>query len=370
MVNLELLITALVTALACSLPGTYLVLRKTSLMSDAITHSVLPGIVIGYVLSGSVLGMGPWLGAMVFAMIAVVLVEGLTKTGRIKHDASIGLVFPFLFALGVILTTLFAENIHLDTDAILLGELAYIPLDRISLGWWSFPKSLVQMSSVLIVNLSLAALFFKELEITTFDQAYATASRIPARIFHYGLMLVMSLTAVAAFDAVGSVLMVAYVVAPSATAMLLVHQLKPLFFLSFIIATVATFLGYLIAILTDTNIAASIAVMLGIIFFIALVLSPRWGILSLVLRKKSENFNFDLGMLLVHLSHHLGSQTESIECHCDHLAEHMGWPETHAQKVIIEAKKRNYINVEAKFLILNDQGKEAAKKIMLGLWDL
>src|SRR5688572_33445172 len=199
-----------VTAAACALPGVFLVLRRMALMSDAISHAILLGIVLAFFVTENIASPLLVLAAAATGVLTVSLVEILNRTRLVKEDAAIGLVFPALFSLGVILISRYAGNVHLDVDAVLLGELAFAPFERVeAFGWDWGPKGLWVMGAILIANLVLVWLFFKELKLATFDPALAAALGLAPAAIHYGLMTSVSITAVGAFDAVGSILVVA-----------------------------------------------------------------------------------------------------------------------------------------------------------------
>lgn len=357
---LEVFVTALATALACSLPGVYLVVRRSSLMADAITHSVLPGIVIGYLLEGGLGGLGPYLGALASALVAVILVELLVQSRRIKYDASIGLVFPVLFATGILLVSLHAANVHLDIDAVLMGELAWVPLERISLGPLDLPRALVGVLAVLLLALTLLLAFTKELLLSSFDPDYARCTGIPARVYHYGIMVMTALTAVAAFEAVGSVLMVAYIAAPAATSRLLSRRLPTVHFLSAGIASLATVMGFALAWATDTNIAAAIAVVLCLAFLLV------FGLTALARRAapglSTPRLEKELGLLAVHLCHHRGSPDEERECALSTLSQHLGWSESETLSTVELARQRRLVTLEGEVLRLTPEGLDFARR--------
>src|SRR5690606_5339349 len=160
--QIEIQIIAVIVAMACAIPGVFLVLRKMALISDAISHAILPGIVIGFFITQDLNSPLLILLAALTGVITVVLVEFIQKTGLVKEDTAIGLVFPVLFSIGVILISKNANDIHLDVDAVLLGELAFAPFDRFMVeGADLGPKSLWVMGSILIITISLLMLFFK-----------------------------------------------------------------------------------------------------------------------------------------------------------------------------------------------------------------
>ncbi len=223
--QIEIQLVATVVALACALPGVFLVLRRMAMMSDAISHTVLLGIVLAFFVVGDLESPLLVLGAAAMGVITVALVEALHGTGLVKQDAAIGLVFPALFSIAVILISRFARGVHLDVDAVLLGELAFAPLNRMTFFGIDLPAALWVMGGILLINIAFIALFFKELKLATFDAGLAATLGFSPVLIHYALMTLVSITAVGAFDAVGSILVVALMITPAATAYLLTDSL-------------------------------------------------------------------------------------------------------------------------------------------------
>jgi manganese/zinc/iron transport system permease protein len=197
--ELVIMLTGVFTAAACALIGSFLLLRRMAMMADAISHAILPGLVAGYVLArGPNLVLGA-LGAAAAGLTTVVLVELLLKSGRVKQDAAIGLVFPAMFALGTFLVTKYFANVHLDADAILYGEIAFAPFDLLIIGDRSYgPQPLWILGGLTAINLVFILLFYKELKLTTFDGAFAATIGLAPAIMHYALMTMVSLTTVGA----------------------------------------------------------------------------------------------------------------------------------------------------------------------------
>lgn len=278
--SLEIQIIAALVAMACSLPGVFLILRKMVMMSDAIGHAILPGIVMAFLLTGTL--NSPWLvlGAALSGMATVVLVEMVRNTGLLKEDAAIGIVFPALFSIGVVLIARFAGDVHLDVDAVLLGELAFAPFDRVVLFGQDIPKALVVMGMILVINTIFISLFYKELKISTFDAALAGSLGFTPALLHYILMGLVSITAVGAFDAVGSILVVALMVAPPAAAYLLTHRLGFMLIWSVLLGCVSAVGGYWMARMLDASIAGSMATAAGLVFTLVLLVAPQRGLLS------------------------------------------------------------------------------------------
>ncbi len=272
LIYLQLLLISITTAISCVLPGNFLVLRGTALMSDALSHAILFGIVIIFLIVQDIHSPLIFLGAILAGIMTVTITEFLTKTGLIHQDAAIGLTFPFLFSIAVLLINQYANNMHLDTDAILLGELAFAPLYRLYMyGYDCGPIALWNMSCILTMNIAFISYFYKELKITTFDPCYATLVGYNARCFHYALMIITSITIVQAFQTTGTILVISFIITPAATAYLLTKKLSEMIILSCLLTTIAVGCGFLFAHCCNSSISGSIAVANGILFFIVML---------------------------------------------------------------------------------------------------
>lgn len=167
---LDIYLVAIVVSIACALPGVFLVIRGITMLSDAITHSILLGIVLGFFITQDLNSPLLMIGATLVGLLVVWLIEALQSTELVSGDSAIGISFPLFFSLGIILITRYAGNIHLDTDSVLMGELAFVAFDRVQLfGFDLGPKSLWTMGTILLLNITFIRLFFKELKVTTFD---------------------------------------------------------------------------------------------------------------------------------------------------------------------------------------------------------
>ncbi|MDE2862085.1 MAG: metal ABC transporter permease, partial [Chloroflexota bacterium] len=241
--QLEVLTVALLAGWSCCLPGTWLVLRGSAMLVDAISHTVLLGIVLAFLLSGDLGSPLLRAGAALIGILTVVMVNLLARRPLVRTDAAIGLVFPVLFALAVLLITLLAENVHLDTDVVLTGEIGLAPFDRVEIGRLSVPRSFLYLGAVLLLNASLTAAFWKELKVSSFDPGLAAAMGMSPGAIGLGLVAATSLTAVTAFDSVGSILVVALVVGPPASALLLTRRLPRMVVWSLGLSASAAILG-------------------------------------------------------------------------------------------------------------------------------
>ncbi|MCG8453202.1 MAG: metal ABC transporter permease [Spirochaetales bacterium] len=365
--HLEILSIAVVVAIACALPGTFLVLRKRALISDAISHAVLPGIVLGFFMTGNINSPLLMLGAVAAGLFTAWLTELLAKTRLVKEDAAIGLVFPVLFSIGVLLVSRHAGNIHLDTDAVLLGELAFAPFDRMMIqGTDLGPRSLWSMSAILLLNSVVILLLYKELKLSTFDSGLAQAQGFKPHRLHYALMTLVSLTVVGAFDSVGSILVVALMVAPPAAAFLLTKRLAPMIFIGALIGAISAIIGYGVAVLGDVSIAGSMAGACGFSFLVVLLFAPQRGLVAQQVMRRTQTLHLGVRMLVVHLSHH-GSGTNQMdenECRKDHLTQHIAWTASFANKVAESAIKQGFIMPHHQVLKLTPKGILVAQEAM------
>ena len=353
--QIEIQLTASLVAIACAIPGTFLVLRKMAMISDAISHSILPGIVVGFFITQDLNSPLLILLAALTGVITVILVERIQKTGLVKEDTAIGLVFPALFSIGVILIAKNANDVHLDVDAVLLGELAFAPFDRLFIGGTDVgPKSLWIIASILIITIGLLFAFFKELKITTFDAGLAASLGFSPVIIHYGLMTVASVTTVGAFDAVGAILVVALMIAPAASAYLLTTDLKKLLGFAIFFGVFSAISGYWFAHWLDASIAGSITTMLGVVFLLVYLFAPSKGLIAVMYREKQQRIEVSLLTFLLHLKNH----DEERERHVNHLNEHINWQKVRSKTVLDLALKNNMISIDQKIVSLTNKGVE------------
>ena len=279
-------------AASSAILGCFLVLRKMSMIGDAISHAVLPGIVIAFLLSGSRSFFPVMIGAASLGVLTTYFIEWLHKKTKLQQDASIGMSFTFLFAVGVIMINLFAKNVDIDQDCVLHGELAYLPLNTwitesgLNLG----PKNLWIIGFAFLVILGFVIRGYKGLFITTFDENYAKSIGISAVFWHYALMSVVSLNTVVSFESVGAILVVAFLVVPPSSAYLLTDNLKRMIAYAVLFGILSAIGGYYLAVWIDSSIAACMSVITGVIFILAFLFSPKYGWLS---KKLGKSIEFD-----------------------------------------------------------------------------
>ena len=282
--------TAAATNAACALVGSFLVLRRMSMMGDALSHAVLPGLAIAFILSGSY-SIGPLMvGAVAAGLLTTFLTQTLQQYARVPSDASMGVVFTSLFAIGVVLIKRGIQGVHFDVKCVYEGQLEYAPVYVWDVLGYDVPRALVVTSGVLIVNLAVIVLLWKEFKLSSFDPALATTMGFSAAAMHYLLMALVAVTAVASFESVGAILVVAMLIIPPATAHLLVDRLALMVALAVGIAILAAVLGYLMAgyleaaFGIETNVAGMMTVAAAALFALAVFCSPQHGVLSTVIR--------------------------------------------------------------------------------------
>ncbi|MFP4331154.1 MAG: metal ABC transporter permease [Spirochaetaceae bacterium] len=422
-------------AVAGGVLGTFLLLRGMALTSDAISHTVLLGIVLAFMIMSGVFAMepdlsSPWLiiGAAAAGVVTVVLTEVIQGSGLMKQDAALGLVFPFLFALAVIFVSRYVENVHIDEDAVMVGEIglawanteshciegceevtitredpraeisrqcvncvaeginprdpraefrevctncgSYTPSQAWRAGLISrrptvvfWPKSVTVSTMTALLAGLFTLLFYKELKVSTFDPDLARSLGIRTKLLNYGLMIVVSLVAVAAFDAVGSILVIAFFIIPPATAYLLTNRLSVMLFLSVLLATASAIWGYdlargsLFGLLDlpgnwDTSISASMVLMMLLLFFLFLLAAPRLGIVASLLRRTRQRGQFAEMVLLGHIEHHhLRDGVSRLT-----LAGELGWSEERLTAVLSRSRRRGVVTLDDQEVRLTDRG--------------
>ncbi len=454
--NVAIIVGALV-AIAAALPGVFLLLRKMALTSDAISHTVLLGIVVAFMIMVG-LGANPDLnspllliGAAAAGVVTVMLTEAIYRSGLVKADAALGLAFPFLFALAIILISHYVDNVHLDEDAVLVGEIGvayaninvhcYEQCDSITItpddaraefgrrctncsagglsprdpeaefetycincgthtaaeAWRErlidsppvqvrWPRAITTMGLIALVNIIFITLFYKELKLVSFDEALAGALGFRPTVLHYTLMILVSLTAVAAFDAVGSILVVAFFIIPVATAYLLTDRLSLIIILSPIFGIAGVYWGYDLArgyfwglpldgvlqwldsiielngyTTWNTSISAAMVLMLAAIFVVVWMMSPRYGLIATIINRRLRRLQFEDQMLLVHLYNHLGGEREAEELALETLHQHLQWPRMKLERVLARVRLRQLAKIQHGQVYITQAGIEAVR---------
>lgn len=348
-----ILVVGSLVAASCALVGSFLVLRKMALMGDAISHSVLPGIALAFLLTGDRAPLTMVVGAGALGVITVFLVELFHRSGRLKEDASIGVVFPALFSIGVILISRYAAQVDLDLDCVLYGEIAYAPWDVLLWGERSFgPKALWVTGTVFLLNLALVLILYKELKISTFDPELAASLGFSPVVLHYVLMSAVSVTVVGSFESVGAILVVAMLVVPPATAFLLTDRLSWMILLAVGLGIGCAVGGYGLARWWDCSIAGAMATLAGLLFVAALVLSPRYGVLSKVITHRRMARRLAGRLLVLHLDQ------RGAPLPMETLRRRFGWRRRRLERVVRHLTRSGWVDRQDGGLRLTAAGAE------------
>lgn len=266
-------VTGALIAVACALPGCFLVLRKMSMMGDAISHAVLPGLAVAFLITGTRASIPMFIAAAATGVLTAVFTQWISKFGNVDKGAAMGIVFTTLFALGLLLIVQAADYVDLDPGCVLYGAIEFTPLDTITLGTLEVPRAALVALGVLLLNLILIIAFFKEFRLSAFDPNLSDTLGFSSQFLHYLLMTMVAITTVAAFEAVGSIIVIAMLIVPAATALLLTRRLVPVLVLASLFAIASAFLGHWSAIavpaafdLPSTSTSGMIATLAGLLF--------------------------------------------------------------------------------------------------------
>lgn len=301
--DLPPLLSAVFAALASALIGNFLVLRRLSLMGDAISHSVLPGIVVAFLLTNSRATLPVFLGATAAAVLCTFVTEVIHRYGRIELGASMGVVFSIFFASGILLMEqAAARSVDLDTDCLLHGQLEsifwYPPTELADFLSWStlgqLPEEVVTSFITMLITIVMIVVGYKELKVSTFDPAHAKSLGLPTGLLNQVVMTIVAFSVVASFKIVGSILVIAMIVCPPATARLLTDRLATQLWLSALVALVATATGYVLAAFgpgwfgfqNSVNAAGMMAVCSGFLLGSAVVAAPEHGLIAKAIKHR------------------------------------------------------------------------------------
>lgn len=329
MANLWILLIMIVVSMATSILGVFLVLRKMSMQIDAISHTVLLGIVLSFMIVMDLNSPLLIIGASLMGVVTVFLGELLVKTKKTDEESAIGVIFPLLFSIAVIIVTLYFSGVHLDIDAVLLGKVELSVFDQLVINGVKIgPKSLYIILSVFIINLLFVGIFYKELKLISFDEALAKTLGFMPALIHYILMALISLTAVTSFNIVGSILVISLMIAPPATALLITKDLFKTILYSLLIGIINSVLGFFSAIVIfkgEVTIAGMVSSFSLITFLFVLIFNPKNGVIYTIYKRYHQKYEFSFIVLILHIGNHQNLEDEEHEIKEDLIPKELKW---------------------------------------------
>ncbi len=373
-----IVVTGMLSAMSCALLGNYLVLRRMSMMGDAISHAVLPGLAIAFLISGSRDSLTMMVGAVLIGVMTAFLVEAIQKLSGLDRGASMGVIFTTLFALGLILIRQAADHVDLDPGCVLYGAIELTPLDVYEWGGLEIPRAAVTNAAMLLVNLAFVLAFYKELKITSFDPALATTIGINASGMHYVLMTLVAATTIAAFESVGSILVIAMLIVPGAAAHLLTDRLARMLALSLVIAGLSAVFGHIGAItvpgwfgLRDTSTAGMMAVAAGAIFVCVFFFAPHHGVTGRAFNRILLSMRITRDDILAFLYRFQELAPEGSPPVSASDVENAVKAGSAARLVMWDLVRRKYVDRSAEGLSLTEEGRGLARSLVRShrLWE-
>ena len=372
-----IVLAGILCAVAASLLGNFLILRRLSMLGDAITHAVLPGLAVAFFISESRSSLPMFVGAVIVGVLTALFTEWIRRIGKVDEGASMGVVFTSLFALGLVLIVQAADHVDLDASCVLYGAIELTPLDTVRIMERDIPRAVIVLGVVATINLLFVLLFFKELKLTSFDPALATSSGFNASLIHYSLMVLVAVTAVASFESVGNILVVAMFVAPPAAAYLLTNRLAVMILFSCLIAAASAALGHLSALVVpqwfgyrSTTTAGMIAVCAGGFLFLAATISPQQGIIVKLIRRRilSAMILADDVIALLYRTNERGSDS-SMSIH--ELQETLLANKYSLKLVLGWLQRKSKIELANDQVLLTEKGISAAEQLVRShrLWE-
>ncbi|MEM5568160.1 metal ABC transporter permease [Aerococcus viridans] len=265
----------MITAVSCALLGVFLVLKNMAMVADALSHTVLLGIVLGYFIAGDLDSPILFVGAALFGVMTVYAIEYAVNKFAIQSDAATGLVFTLLFALAIILISKYARNVHLDVDVVLSGEVVFATLNTMEIFGIQVPISFARMFVMLVINLAFVTMTYQQLKVSIFDPVYAKSIGVAVGFLNLVLMILVSITTVVAFDAVGAILVISLMVAPALSAHLLSKRLSIMLLVALLYGVINSVLGYYVAIYFNVSISGTIAFAGFVTFLLTLLFAPN-----------------------------------------------------------------------------------------------
>lgn len=362
-IDAQIVLTGALVGLAAVPLGLFLVLRGAAMLTDAISHTIVLGIAVVWLVTGQTSGPVQMAGAALTGVVTVLAIGALGRRRGLAIDAATGLVYSAMFALGVLLLNLFARNVHLDADTVLLGEIGLVWLQPVAVLGLEVPRAALTLMAVAVVNALFVAAFWKELVISSFDPALAGALGLAPGALGIALMVLTSATAVAALDAVGVIVFIAMTVVPPATALLLTRRPARALAIGLGLAVGVAVAGYGAALALDVSIAGMMASVAGAVMALVLVVAPRRGIIAAVIRRRAERLENDCRALVMHLQTHQSGPDAGHEATVLALVGHLKWPPERAREVLLASLDRGLVRRKGEQLRLTEKGEAEARAI-------
>src|SRR5699024_1059646 len=265
----------MITAVSCALLRVFLVMKNMPMEPDALSDTVILGIVLGYFIAGDLDSPILFVGAALFGVMTVYAIEYAVNKFAIQSDAATGLVFTLLFALAIILISKYARNVHLDVDVVLSGEVVFATLNTMEIFGIQVPISFARMFVMLVINLAFVTVTYQQLKVSIFDPVYAKSIGVAVGFLNLVLMILVSITTVVAFDAVGAILVISLMVAPALSAHLLSKRLSIMLLVALLYGVINSVLGYYVAIYFNVSISGTIAFAGFVTFLLTLLFAPN-----------------------------------------------------------------------------------------------
>jgi manganese/zinc/iron transport system permease protein len=368
-------------AMSAGLLGNFLVLRKMSMMGDAISHAVLPGLAIAFLITGSRDSSAMLCGAIIAGILTALFTQWIHAAGKVDQGASMGVVFTVFFAIGLVLIVRAADSVDLDPGCVLYGAIEYAPLDTVMVSGWELPRAALNNGGVLLLNLLIVLLLYKEFKISTFDPELATTLGINANLMHYLLMTLVAITTVIAFESVGSILVIAMLIVPAAVAHLLTDRLGVMITLSLLIGALSAVLGHLAAITApswvgfpgeDTITSGMIAVVSGLLLLVAVLAAPRHGVVSQMIHRAALTMRIVREDLLG-MVYRLDEADAVVDAGGvpAMLAQVVGTGRWTSRAALSSLRRSGALRVDDGVCVLTDAGRERARKLVRShrLWE-
>ncbi len=349
------LITSSMVGLMCGILGVFLVLRNMSLIGDALSHSVLPGIFFAFVVVQAYSSVAFFIGSSIAGLVAAISISWIQQNMTTKNDAAIGIVYTCLFSIGVIGISWLqhSDGVHIDLKDFLFGNVLGISNEDIYLTF-----------GVMLFTILSVTLFYRHLFVSTFQETIAQTMGIPTKFLHYFLLLILSFVVVASLQAVGVILVVAMLVTPASTALLLSNKMKHVIIISALLGMVSAVLGLIASIVFDFPPGPTMAVVSALIYLMAVLFSPEHGVIFKFIRERNESNRIEKEDIIKYVFKNEGAKLYDI-------AQFIGLTDNKVQNLLSSLSKSGLINKKGDTIILTNTGEAQANKLIRAhrLWE-